>query len=155
MTAAWPPLAPQLLLVSFAGYAREPAEVVKDVLLHSGLPLEVASASASHVQARGKLRNSRAGGKGRMSQRMWQQLVELYMPFVERFYAVVSEQQIAVSPCSERGTRFLDPANTSTEVKAEVPNVPRPVTARGFRGKRRQLLQDASVPQQRDAKSGA
>ena len=33
----------QLLLVSFAGYVRKPAAVVRDVLLHAGLPQPVAS----------------------------------------------------------------------------------------------------------------
>eukprot|EP00326_Haptolina_ericina_P039300 CAMPEP_0181249154 /NCGR_PEP_ID=MMETSP1096-20121128/45596_1 /TAXON_ID=156174 ORGANISM="Chrysochromulina ericina, Strain CCMP281" /NCGR_SAMPLE_ID=MMETSP1096 /ASSEMBLY_ACC=CAM_ASM_000453 /LENGTH=100 /DNA_ID=CAMNT_0023346459 /DNA_START=6 /DNA_END=309 /DNA_ORIENTATION=- len=48
-----------------------------------------------------------------MSQKIWQQLFSLYMPFVDRLYTLLAEKAIAVSPCSEQGTRFLDPPNAT------------------------------------------
>ena len=35
------------------------------------------------------------------------------MPFVDRLYTLLAEKAIAVSPCSEQGTRFLDPPNAT------------------------------------------
>ena len=43
-----------------------------------------------------------------MSAKLWTQLHAFYAPFVERLYCVLRDKQIAVSPCAEMGTRFLD-----------------------------------------------
>ena len=58
-------------------------------------------------------RNSRADGQGSMPRRWWLQVYALYAPFVEQLYTLLNARQIAVSPCEERGTRFLDPSNTT------------------------------------------
>ena len=94
---------------------RRPAAVVRDALLHAGLPAPLAAAAAGGVaarEARAKGRNSKAGGRGAMPRSLWAQLHALYQPFVERLYAAVEAKAMRVSPCEEQGTRFLD-ANAS------------------------------------------
>lgn len=100
----------QFLVVSFAGYALQPDIVVRDVLRHAGAPTAVADAAAQRTHAHGatKLQNSRAGRRGSMPREAWEALHALYDPFVERLYSLLDSQGIAVSPCEERGTRFLD-----------------------------------------------
>ena len=51
-----------------------------------------------------------------MSAKLWTQLHAFYAPFVERLYGVLHERQIAVSPCREMGTRFLDPLTNASGV---------------------------------------
>ena len=104
----------QLLFVLFAGYVAQPAQVVRDVLLHAGAPIataERASQAAATRKMHRKMLNSRSRGHGTMPARWWRLLRELYAPSVERLYAVVSARRIAVSPCELAGTRFLDPSN--------------------------------------------
>ena len=123
----------QLLLVSFPGYARRPAAVVRDVLLHAGLPADTAAAAAAGVaarEARSKGRNSKASGHGAMPPALRAQLHALYGPFVERFYALVEERAIRVSPCEAQGTRFLDASNASEGATATGPAAPRGGRAR-------------------------
>ena len=98
----------QLLLVAFAGYARRPATVVRDVLLHARLPPAVALAAAGRVRAT-KNRNSKTLGHGRIPPRLHDELVQMYAPSVERLYALIEQKAIAVTPCEYAGTRFLDP----------------------------------------------
>lgn len=99
----------QILLVSFAGYTRRPAAVVRDVLSHAGLPLGVAAAAAASTRtSANKLRNSRVLGHGKMPPRARADLHALYDPMVERLYRLIEEKAIAVSPCEHKGTRFLD-----------------------------------------------
>lgn len=108
----------QLLLVSFSGYSRRPAAVVRDVVLHAGLPPHVATAAAARVHGKTLgIRNSKASGRGRMPGRLRDALRTLYSPFVERFYALVEEHSIAVSPCEAQGTRFLDVWNATSRTK--------------------------------------
>lgn len=97
----------QFLLVSFAGYARRPAAVVRDVLLHAGLPARVAIAAASRLRGT-KNKNSKVLGRGRMPPRLREELHQLYDPFVERLYALIRERGISVTPCEHQGARFLD-----------------------------------------------
>lgn len=102
----------QLLLVSFAGMVRRPMVVLGDVLLHAGLrPAEAARtvASAAGAPPQPKKLNSRARGKGQMPPQWRAQVRALYQPFVDRLYKLIDERGIAVSPCEEKGTRFLDP----------------------------------------------
>lgn len=104
----------QLLLVSFAGYTAQPAQVVREVLLHAGAPMataEQASAATAARPLRKSKHNSRARGRGHMPRRFWRELHALYSPFVERLYSIISDRHIAVSPCEATGTRFLDPSN--------------------------------------------
>ena len=96
----------QLLLVSFNGYVKNPSEVIRDVLSHAGLSLAVATAASEQASAkppRKQMQNSRARGKGRMPPKLWGQLCDLYMPFLDRLYAVIESRKIVISPCSERG----------------------------------------------------
>jgi hypothetical protein len=37
---------------------------------------------------------------------------------VERFYKLIEEQSIAVTPCDHQGTRFLDPSSRSYNLTA-------------------------------------
>ena len=109
---------PQLLLVSFNGYTRRPAAVVRDVLLHAGLPASAASAAAATTR-QVKNRNTRAGGHGKMPLRIREELHALYDPFVERLYRLIDSRGIKVSPCDHKGTRFLDdPEMNASAVKA-------------------------------------
>lgn len=97
----------QFLLVSFAGYARRPAAVVRDVMLHAGLAAHVAAAAAGRLRGT-KNKNSKVLGHGRMPARLREELHALYDPFVERFYQLIKSRRIGVSPCEHQGTRFLD-----------------------------------------------
>lgn len=106
----------QLLLVSFGGYVRRPAAVVRDVMLHAGFAPTRATAVAAGVaarEARAKGRNSKAGGRGGMPAALRAQLRELYQPFVDRLYAIVEKKGLRVSPCEDQGTRFLDAPNVT------------------------------------------
>ena len=51
----------QMLLVSFAGYVRRPAAVVKDVLLHASLPASVASYAAAKARSSNSKANAGSG----------------------------------------------------------------------------------------------
>ena len=97
----------QFLLVSFSGYIRRPASIVRDVLAHAGLSPTVASAAASRVRGT-KNRNSKVLHHGRMPPRLRDELHALYDPFVERLYKLIEAKQIGVTPCEHQGTRFLD-----------------------------------------------
>jgi len=106
----------QLLLILFRGYTAQPAQVVRDVLMHAGAPsaiAERASAAAALRPLRKSKLNSRARGHGVMPKRWWRELHALYAPFVERLYAVVRERHIRLSPCEMTATRFLDPPNAT------------------------------------------
>ncbi len=98
----------QLLLVSFKGYARAPSEVVRGVLLHGGLPRSVAADAAARTVQLGASKLRRPRSRGAMPHGLWEETRALYAPFVERLYALIREQAIAVSPCNEQGTRFLE-----------------------------------------------
>lgn len=100
----------QLLLVSFSGYARKPAAVVRDVLVHAGTPLQVASEAADRVRKarKPKNQNSRSTGRGRLPMKWRAELHALYDPFTERFYSLVEKHRIPISPCEQQGSRFLD-----------------------------------------------
>ena len=97
----------QMMLVSFVGYARRPAAVVRDVLVHAGVPTSAAAASANAIKGI-KNRNSKVQGHGRMPRRIYHELHALYDPFVQRFYELIERNSISVSPCEHRNTRFLD-----------------------------------------------
>ena len=104
----------QLLLVSFLGYKSEPARVIRDVMVHSGLPPHVArkvSIEAAEEPIKSNMLNSRSRGHGRMPARWRCELRNFYRPFVERFYSLVRTHSIPVSPCEAQNTRFLDPPN--------------------------------------------
>ena len=100
----------QMLLVSFAGWTRRPSVVVRDVLLHAGMTPAVARTTAERVREakRTKNQNSRATGHGRLSARWRSDLHALYDPFTERLYGLIQQHAMAVTPCDEQGTRFLD-----------------------------------------------
>ena len=100
----------QMLLVSFAGWTRRPSVVVRDVLLHAGMSPAVARTTAERVREakRTKNQNSRATGHGRLSARWRSDLHALYDPFTERLYGLIQQHAMAVTPCDEQGTRFLD-----------------------------------------------
>lgn len=49
-----------------------------------------------------------------MPHKLWGQLREFYAPFVDRLYHLLNEKQIAISPCQEMGSRFLDPPDNSS-----------------------------------------
>ena len=107
----------QFLLISFAGYTRRPAAVVKDVMLHAGLPPPAAIKAAARVRStvlRTSNKNSKASGHGRLSLNYRDALDTLYRPFVDRLYALIEEHAMSVSPCEHQGTRFLDPAPIAT-----------------------------------------
>jgi len=97
----------QFLLVSFAGYARRPAVVLRDVLRHAGMPSAITAEAVARVRGKGK-QNSKACGRGKMLPRHRDALVELYRPFTERLYSLVHVHEIAVTPCDHQGSRFLD-----------------------------------------------
>ena len=98
----------QFLLVSFAGYARRPAAVLRDVMLHTGLPASAAAKAATRVRSKTKNRNSKASGHGSLAPQHRKALEVLYYPFVDRFYALIQQHSMAVTPCEHQGTRFLD-----------------------------------------------
>ena len=97
----------QILLVSFAGYARRPAVVLRDVLRHAGVPSAITAAAVARVRGKGK-QNSKACGHGHLLPRYRDALVQLYRPFTERLYFLIHVHAIAVTPCDHQGTRFLD-----------------------------------------------
>ena len=97
----------QILLVSFAGYARRPAVVLRDVLRHAGMPSAITAAAVARVRGKGK-QNSKACGHGHLLPRYRDALVQLYRPFTERLYSLIGVHAIAVTPCDHQGTRFLD-----------------------------------------------
>ena len=97
----------QFLLVSFAGYARRPAVVLRDVLRHAGMPSAITAEAVARVRGKGK-QNSKACGRGKMLPRHRDALVELYRPFTERLYSLIHVHEIAVTPCDHQGSRFLD-----------------------------------------------
>jgi len=104
----------QLLVISFAGFTSQPTQVVRDVILHAGLPESVAHATAERVAAapvKKSKHNSRARGRGHMPRRIWRELHALYSPFVEKLYKLMDETSMKISPCEKQGTRFLDPTN--------------------------------------------
>ena len=104
----------QFLLVSFAGYARHPGAVVRDVLLHAGLPPRAAAAAAGRVRSAKKgMRNSKAVGHGRMPVRWQNALHALYDPFVDRLYRLIEQHRIMVTPCEHQHSRFLDSPNAT------------------------------------------
>ena len=103
---------PQMLLVSFAGYTRRPAAIVRDVLAHAGLPPAAVAAAAAATRAV-KNRNSKALGHKKMPQKLRDELHNLYDPFVERLYDLIAKKDIAISPCEHKGTRFLDDPEAS------------------------------------------
>jgi len=106
----------QLLLVSFSGYTAQPAAVLRDVLIHGRLSLDVATRASAAAAARPTKKtkyNSRARGRGHMPRRLWNEVHALYQPFVDRLYRLIRDTKIAVSPCGALGTRFLDPPNTT------------------------------------------
>jgi hypothetical protein len=72
-----------------------------------------AAAAAAAARPAPKKLNSRAKDKGRMPPRWAAEVSALYVPFLDRLYVLIAERQIAVSPCEERGTRFLDPPPVS------------------------------------------
>ena len=91
---------------------QRPAAVVRDVVLHAGLRRaqaeRIAASSVSRRVAKEK-QNSKASGHGRMPPAWRREVAALYAPFLDRFYSLVGEAGVPVSPCEERGTRFLDP----------------------------------------------
>ena len=97
----------QFLLVSFAGYARRPAVVLRDVLRHAGMPSAITAEAVARVRGKGK-KNSKACGRGHLLPRHRDALVELYRPFTERLYSLIHVHEIAVTPCDHQGSRFLD-----------------------------------------------
>ena len=97
----------QFLMVSFTGYARRPAAVVRDVLLHAGLPSTVSHAAAARLRGT-KNKNSKVLGRGRMPPRLRAELHALYDPMVERLYRLLADKRISVTPCEHQGSRFLD-----------------------------------------------
>jgi hypothetical protein len=97
----------QFLLVSFAGYARRPAVVLRDVLRHAGMPSAITAEAVARVRGKGK-QNSKACGRGHLLPRYRDALVELYRPFTERLYSLIHVHEIAVTPCDHQGSRFLD-----------------------------------------------
>ena len=107
----------QMLLVSFGGYARRPAAVVRDVLVHAGLPSPAAAASAAAIKGV-KNRNSKVQGHGRMPKRIYHELHALYDPFVQRLYGLIERHSIAVSPCEHQFTRFLDDPEAAANATA-------------------------------------
>jgi hypothetical protein len=76
--------------------------------MHAGLPLQVAMTAAARLRIKGKLRNSKASGHGRIPPKLRDELSALYQPFLDRFYTLIAEHRIAVTPCEHQGTRFLD-----------------------------------------------
>ena len=107
----------QMLLVSFAGYTRKPAAVVRDVLTHAGVPPAAASRAAAATRVV-KNRNSKVLGHGKMPQRLRAELHALYDPFVQRLYELIDRHRIAVTPCEHRGTRFLDDPDAANATAA-------------------------------------
>ena len=97
----------QFLLVSFAGYARRPAVVLRDVLRHAGMHSAITVEAVARVRGKGK-QNSKACGHGHLLPRYRDALVQLYRPFTERLYSLIQVHAIAVTPYDHQSTRFLD-----------------------------------------------
>ena len=95
-----------------------PGTVMRDVLVHAGVPPLAADAASASTRAV-KNRNSRVLGHGKVPTRIAGELHALYDPFVERLYEMIDRLAIAVSPCEHRGTRFLDdPASAKANATA-------------------------------------
>ncbi|EOD37327.1 hypothetical protein EMIHUDRAFT_460510 [Emiliania huxleyi CCMP1516] len=85
----------QLLLV------QRPAAVVRDVVLHAGLrraQAERIAASAVSRRVAKEKQNSKASGHGRMPPAWRREVAALYAPFLDRFYSLVGEAGVPVSP---------------------------------------------------------
>ena len=93
------------------------AAVVRDVLLHAGLPAAPAAAAAAATK-QVKNRNSKVLGHGKMPPRMREELHALYDPFVQRLYDLIERHAISVSPCDHAGTRFLDDPDAANATRS-------------------------------------